>query len=722
MVIPFMYNSSKMNKDMNKDMIKSLRQAMLSTAAAALVSIGFMACSNETFITQNPSAPAGSYQVCIPANIGGGGTRAIAYNSETGGYDATFETTDNIYVLHVGQKFYSNNPLKPESDGQFTNLIGNLSFDTAPTVGDELQLFYNGTSFWYSRDFSKGDTEADYALATVTITSIDDGKITTSAATFQNVQSIYKINFTGIPSDVKIKKVTIESEQRKLVSSYYPMDMSWFVNFGDVTYIYKDNGTAQHELTFLLHFANNPNNADSSSGDIITFMALGSDGHFYSGTKPVTKDLEDSKCYKAEVAMADLGLAMTLTNNTTGELLDFSNYVYLSTINDSYTAKNNGYGTCIEWYGGDQKLILKDLTMYNSNDGDIAVKSDPNAEVHNLVLEGVNTLNVTGYHTCITVQTTSSLIISSPSSGKLILKAEDAGMSVWDGSKGVIIESGEVTIDGRLAVGSNSSVVITNSGKLRVLTQKNYSSEGIKAGSGYVLQTATEGDYTVYTVTEAPEPKALSEVTTADLGSIIGSDEKVYLPNCGLPEGVTPVGMIANISSTGHGLAVSVSRIQVEYDSWSTTESFTWDNTGYGNNGKTALEILDDWKANNSVSFGTWRLATKTEWQNMVISCGIDGDAIEAGDEMVAEGLTAALKQVGICRDGFERDGGFESWIGESDIEGMITSMSIYNSWQWDEDKQEGYQGPAKLWFNYSNADAEPDFKIYRNILPVLEF
>jgi hypothetical protein len=81
---------------------------------------------------------------------------------------------------------------------------------------------------------------------------------------------------------------------------------------------------------------------------------------------------------------------------------------------------------------------------------------------------------------------------------------------------------------------------------------------------------------------------------------------------------------------------------------------------------------------------------------------------------MIAEGLVAMLKQVGIYRDGCE------SWIGESDVEGMITSMSIYNSWQWDEDKQESYQGPAKLWFNYSNAD--DDYKMYCNILPALEF
>ena len=127
---------------MNNNNIKNLRQAMLSTAVAALVSIGFTACADETFMTQKSTAPTDGYQVCIPANIGGGDTRAIAYNSESGGYDATFEATDEIYVYDVNKKAMGIGSLKPDTEGKNANLVGELTTfrgqsnqDVLPEVG-----------------------------------------------------------------------------------------------------------------------------------------------------------------------------------------------------------------------------------------------------------------------------------------------------------------------------------------------------------------------------------------------------------------------------------------------------------------------------------------------------------------------------------------------------------------------------------------------------------
>ena len=347
------------------------------------------------------------------------------------------------------------------------------------------------------------------SLATVKITSINDGVITTSTAYFKNLQSVYKINFTGLGSGLKIKKMTIQSEKNRLVYRYNPLDISGeYDQFSNVSYIYQEGGTDQRELTFLLRFANNPYMQQSTSGDVITFRALGSDDHNYSGTKAVTNDLENGKYYHADVAMTDGGLAMKVTNITTGVTLD---YPALYTKDADYLAENNGYGTCIEWYGGNDynhTLTIKDLNMNNGRDGAIAVKTDEddpnNTKFHKLVLDGVNTLSVTGDHTSITVQNNCSLIISSTSTGtgKLILKAENGhALNVWDNGQ-LTIESGEVTVDGSLGIGDNSSCIITNSGKLRVLTQKLYSASGIKAADNYALIVSQDGDYSVYTVVE----------------------------------------------------------------------------------------------------------------------------------------------------------------------------------------------------------------------------
>ena len=499
---------------MNNNIIKSLRRTLLCTVSAAAVAIGFTACADETFTPQNTTVPANGYQVIIPSNMGGGDTRAIAYNSETGGYDETFELTDRIYVYNNKLEGWSDGPLKPDAEGKSTNLVGTLNFYSEDiAVGDELLLCYKGTSFYYSRDFSSDTSLSDYSLATVKITDIKDGFIKTSAATFKNLQSVYKFNFTGIASGVKIKNVFIESEQRKLVNSYSPTNKEWPNNFGPVTYTFKEEGADLNELIFLLRFADNPDNKNesgtpSTSGDVISFRALGSDGHYYVGTKSVTADLENSKYYQTDVKMEDGGMAMKVTNITAEETLAPSTYYQVYTDNANYLAEYKGYGSCIEWYGGNDAnhtLTIKDLTMNNSRDGAIAVKTseyDPdNTKVHKLVLEGENTLSVAGEHTSLTVQNNCSLIISG--TGKLTLKApKNAALGLWNNAN-VTIESGEVTIDGSLG-GENNSCVIGVNGKLRILTEKIYpnTTDCIKAVDGYVLIANKDGDYTVFTVIE----------------------------------------------------------------------------------------------------------------------------------------------------------------------------------------------------------------------------
>lgn len=511
-----MYNRTKKNEDMNNNILKSLRQAMFCTAAAAVVSIGFTACADELFETQNTTAPADGYKVSIPANIGSGGTRAIAYNSETGGYDATFETGDEVFAYYKTNEYAINsrNPLKPDANGKSANLVGELAFyringethsevQITPAVNDNLILLYKASSFNYSKDFSYDAQESDYAIATVTINSIENGLITTTAAAFENLQSIFKINFTGIGSGVKIKKVMIQSEKNKLVNSYNvngnSMNPDQKDNFGTVDYTYKDSGTDQHELTFLLRFASNP-------GDKITFTVVGSDGHRYSGSKSVTNSLENGKFYQAEIAMTDLGLAMTLTNNTTGESVVLSNqWISVSTKKDGYTAANTAINNSLEWLGGDQALTLKGVSVNSNNySAFIDARSDyddpDNTKVHKLVLDGVNTLN-TGLRIGNSYNSSDSdcsLIVSALSGGKLDITSG----GIYLGTNATMtIESGEVSVDYLSGDNDGCSVILSGDAKLRV-RGGGYDSL-VKAADGYALSSTTDGDYTVYTVTAA---------------------------------------------------------------------------------------------------------------------------------------------------------------------------------------------------------------------------
>ena len=461
---------------MNNNIIKSLRRTLLCTVAAAAVTIGFTACADEAFTTQNTTAPANGYQVIIPSNMGGGDTRAIAYNSETGGYDETFELTDRIYVYNNKLEGWSDGPLKPDAEGKSTNLVGTLNFYSEDiAVGDELLLCYKGTSFYYSRDFSSDTSLSDYSLATVKITDIKDGFIKTSAATFKNLQSVYKINFTGIASDnVKIKKVFIESEQRKLVNYYRPTNKEWPNDFGPVTYTFEEEGRDLSDFIFLLRFADNPDNQKDSgnpntSSDVISFRSLGSDGHFYVGTKSVTADLENSKYYQADVAMADAGMAMTLTNNTTGEVVVLDSYTQIHSNQAPYTLEHNGYDLDLEW------RLFPD-------------QSDPdNTKNHYLVLDGENTLYCYYNDQGLKVLSNSALYVSAKSAeGKLnitqgMIRLNNATMT---------LESGEITVNGYIRMNDNSTIKVEGG----VLTAK--SLEGWNSSKSiWVTPTITLGYY-----------------------------------------------------------------------------------------------------------------------------------------------------------------------------------------------------------------------------------
>lgn len=503
---------------MNNNIIKSLRRTLLCTVAAATVTIGFTACADETFITQNTPAPANNgtvYKVTIPANIGGGDTRAVAYNSETGGYDGFFETTDNIFVYNITKNANGQKDLTPDANGKKVNLVGELSFwawdsesqasvEIVPEVGDELILYYKcGRSINYN--YLYGEIIHDYALAKVTIESINDGVIKTSAATFAHPQSLYKIKFTGIASDINIKNVIIQSKYYKLVSEYHPYlvtsdgQQGSYEFFNNIRYIYDEEGTKQHELIFSLRFSNK--NSEGPSGDEISFVALGSDGHYYKGVKSVTTDLENGKYYQAEVAMADAGKVMTLTNNTTGQQVEVSDWNNISTKDAAYTLKGTGYDNLFEWYGGNNTLTLKGVTI-RSYMGCLSVytdSSDPeNTKEHYLVLDGENTLTRTSEGgQSMTVFENSTLHISEASSGGELIVSPYMGIST---NAKVILESGVVTINGYLEEYENGCFIISKGGKLRIPNDAWIREGGIKAADGYALMISQEDGYRAYTV------------------------------------------------------------------------------------------------------------------------------------------------------------------------------------------------------------------------------
>ena len=99
----------------------------------------------------------------------------------------------------------------------------------------------------------------------------------------------------------------------------------------------------------------------------------------------------------------------------------------------------------------------------------------------------------------------------------------------------------------------------------------------------------------------------------ADIGKIIATDGRIYDVKAPLPSLVTPVAMIAyigNASECAHGLAIALSD--------DTSASFTTAGTNAANHTPTA-PILG----------GTWRIPSKTDWENMFTACAKEGDGFD---------------------------------------------------------------------------------------------
>ncbi|MBR5906529.1 MAG: hypothetical protein IKZ51_08790 [Bacteroidales bacterium] len=90
---------------------------------------------------------------------------------------------------------------------------------------------------------------------------------------------------------------------------------------------------------------------------------------------------------------------------------------------------------------------------------------------------------------------------------------------------------------------------------------------------------------------------ALSGVTSASVGSIVGSDGNIYSPDTTMPDGVSKAAMICYVSRTGHGLAIELTS--------NPTEIFR-----------------PPYPYPAAITGGSWHTPSLDEWQKMVEGCG----------------------------------------------------------------------------------------------------
>ena len=133
-----------------------------------------------------------TYHMTVTASKGGDNAKALTVEGTT--ISATWAEGETVTVYNVTKGAALTGPLAAQSSGASTTLEGSLTGDI--DAGDKLTLKF------CSPDYSMQDgtlayiaANCDYAEATVTVASVDDGVITASGnAAFENKQAIVKFS------------------------------------------------------------------------------------------------------------------------------------------------------------------------------------------------------------------------------------------------------------------------------------------------------------------------------------------------------------------------------------------------------------------------------------------------------------------------------------------------------------------------------------------------
>lgn len=315
-----------------------------------MVLAGMTACTNEDNIVQNqqPAAPqAPVYQVSTPATIGDGAeTRAVELGTgdKAGWLVSTFKTTDHIAVYWVTTQATDdkNDPvcLHADADGKTANLIGTLTFYEQQAnpdpekddpifipqelpVGQYLRFVYNskwGITFYTNQTGTfAGLDNYDFAIADVKITAISGDEsgytLTTTDAHFVNTQSMYKFTFTGLPTGVGVKSVSISSAGNHLVNRYIPY--SEYNDHTPIT-ITLDDAAREANGAGVVYAALRFDALAEGKRDNIAFTVTGTDEKTYIATKDSPEGgFQNGKYYTSTIELAP-------TVGGSGQTLDLS--------------------------------------------------------------------------------------------------------------------------------------------------------------------------------------------------------------------------------------------------------------------------------------------------------------------------------------------------------------------------------------------------------------
>ena len=211
---------SKEDTTMKKNI---LSMVVLLMASAAV----FTACSSDDNITgEQPVNPTTKYTMTVNATKGDDGqTRALSLSGKT--LSVKWAATDEVSVFPEAWSRTALGTLHAAaSENGSTSLTGDLT--TAPTAGDNLKLLFPRATWDYTGQTgvllsaaNSIEKKYDYALADVTVATVDGNKITTTGnASFASQQAIVKFILQDNGGNaINASSLTISAASNQLVTA-----------------------------------------------------------------------------------------------------------------------------------------------------------------------------------------------------------------------------------------------------------------------------------------------------------------------------------------------------------------------------------------------------------------------------------------------------------------------------------------------------------------------
>ena len=311
-------------------MMKKYFSNIFALAALLMAGAAFTACSSDDNSIEQPANPVGekTYTLTISASKGANAsTRALKLET-SGALTAYWENGDELSVLNSTKgEFLTGSLTAKNANGATATFSGALTGTIA--VGDELHLFYHqptGISDFLAQTGTLESAAAlDYAVAIVTVASVEGGEITISetSAIFQTQTPMLKLTLTDGTNKLNATQLKV-SATMTVASLPMTEDIATFT-LAPATY--------------------------TTNGDGILYFALPSKTN-------VAAALVDK--IKAKVP----SIAPMVTIDAVKTALDGATLTYTATVgSDTYTAtKDNGYTFAAGKYYAGTLTMKKALT------------------------------------------------------------------------------------------------------------------------------------------------------------------------------------------------------------------------------------------------------------------------------------------------------------------------------------------------------------------------